>query len=66
MAKFLQKAAARMENKGTKGLFKRQAERRGMSTTAWARHEENSSDPEQRERANFAEVGMKLARRKSK
>lgn len=59
MAKFLQKATARMEAKGTKGLFRRQAERHGMSTEQWAEKEKNSSDPKERKRANFALVAMR-------
>lgn len=58
MAKFLQKATARMEAKGTKGLFRRQAERHGMSTEQWAEKEKNSPDPKQRKRATFAENAM--------
>jgi len=58
MAKFLQKATARLEAKGTKGLFRRQAERHGMSTEQWAEKEKNSPDPKQRKRATFAENAM--------
>jgi hypothetical protein len=59
---FMQHATARMKAKGTKGLFKRQAERHGMTTAEWAHHEENSPNPKQRQRANFAEVGMRLSK----
>ena len=62
MGNFFQKANERMEKKGTKGLFKRQAERHGMTTEQWASHVENSPDPKQRERANFAEVGMRMSK----
>ncbi len=58
MAKFLQKATERMEQKGTKGLFRRQAERHGMSTAEWAAEEKNSPDPRQRKRATFAQNAM--------
>jgi hypothetical protein len=57
----MQQASARMERKGTKGLFKRQAERHGMTTSQWAHKQQNSPDPKQRQRANFALVGMRLA-----
>lgn len=56
--KFLQKASARMERKGTKGLFRRQAERHGMSTEQWAEKEKSSSNPKQRKRATFAMNAM--------
>lgn len=61
---FFQKATARMEKKGTKGLFRRQAERRGMSTEQWAEKEEHSSDPKQRERANFAMRGINASHKR--
>jgi len=64
MGNFFKKATDKMEQKGTKGLFRRQAERNGMSTEQWAEKEENSPDPKQRQRANFAEVGMKISRKK--
>lgn len=62
--RFLQKATERMEKKGTKGLFRRQAERHGMTTEQWAHHEENSPNPKQRKRASFAEVGEKLSHKR--
>lgn len=60
--RFLQKATERMESKGTKGLFKRQAERHGMSTAEWAAKEKNSPDPKQRKRATFAQNAMRAAK----
>jgi hypothetical protein len=62
MSRFLQKATERMEKKGTKGLFRRQAERHGMSTAEWAAQEKNSPDPQQRKRATFAQNAMKAGR----
>lgn len=62
MAKWLQKASAKMEKKGTKGLFKRAAERAGMSTSEYAAKEKNSPDPKMRKRANFAANAMKASR----
>ena len=62
MGKFLQRATEEMEKKGTKGLFKRQAERHGMSTEAWAAKEKNSTDPKQRKRATFAQNAMNASR----
>lgn len=59
MANFLQKANASFERKGTKGLFRRQAERHGMSTAEWAAKEKNSPDPKQRKRATFAQNAMR-------
>lgn len=59
---FLQKASSRMEKKGTKGLFKSQAERHGMSTAEWAAKEKNSADPKQRKRATFAQNAMRASR----
>jgi hypothetical protein len=52
--KFLQRASARMERKGTKGLFKRAAERAGMSTEAYAEKEKHAGSAKMRKRANFA------------
>lgn len=62
MGKFLQKADERMKAKGTKGLFRRQAERHGMSTEQWAEKEKNSDSPIQRKRATFAENAMRASR----
>lgn len=59
MSRFLQKATERMEKKGTKGLFRRAAERAGMSTEAFAEKEKSSTDPKMRKRANFALNAMK-------
>ena len=59
MSKFLQKASERMEAKGTKGLFRRAAERAGMSTAAFAAKEKNSPDPKMRKRATFAQNAMR-------
>jgi hypothetical protein len=58
MGKFLQRASEEMEAKGTKGLFRKQAERHGMSTAEWAAKEKNSEDPKQRKRATFAQNAM--------
>lgn len=58
MAKWLQHATEKMEKKGTKGLFRRAAERAGMSTAAFAEKEKNSPDPKMRKRANFAANAM--------
>lgn len=60
--KFLQKASRSMERRGTKGLFRRQAERAGMSTEAWAQKQKDSPDPKQRKRANFAINAMRAGR----
>jgi hypothetical protein len=54
MSHWIQAATEKMEKKGTKGLFARQAERHGMSTSEWTAKEKNSPDPAQRKRANFA------------
>ena len=62
MAKWLQAASEKMEKKGTKGLFKRAAERAGMSTEAFAEKEKNSSDPKMRKRASFAANAIKSSR----
>lgn len=62
MAKFLQKASARMEKKGTKGLFRRAAEKAGMSTSAFAEKEKHSENPKMRKRAVFAQNAMRAAR----
>lgn len=62
MAKWLQRATEKMEKKGTKGLFRRQAERHGMSTEQWASHEKDSSNPKQRERATFAQNAMRASK----
>jgi hypothetical protein len=59
---FLQSASARMERKGTKGLFKRQAERHGMSTQQWAQKQKGSPSPVQRKRATFALNAMRAGR----
>jgi len=55
----MQAATAKMEKKGTKGLFRRAAERAGMSTEAFAEKEKNSEDPKMRKRANFALNAMR-------
>lgn len=62
MAKFLQKATDRMEQKGTKGLFRHAAERAGMSTAEFAAKEKTSSDPKMRKRATFAQNAMKAGK----
>jgi hypothetical protein len=62
MAKWLQKATDKMEAKGTKGLFKRAAERAGMSTEEFAAKEKNSPDPKMRKRATFAENASKASK----
>lgn len=62
MAKWLQRASNQMEKSGTKGLFRRQAERHGMSTSEWAAKEKNSPDPKQRERATFAQNAMRAGK----
>lgn len=62
MAKWLQKASDKMEQKGTKGLFKRAAERAGMSTSEFAAKEKNSSDPKMRKRATFAQNAIRSAK----
>jgi len=62
MGKFLQRASESMERRGTKGLFRAQAERHGMSTAAWAAKEKNSPDPKQRKRAVFAQNAMRASK----
>lgn len=62
MAKWLQKATDKMEQKGTKGLFKRAAERAGMSTAEFAAKEKNSPDKKMRERATFAQNAMRASK----
>ena len=62
MAKWLQKATDKMEQKGTKGLFKRAAERAGMSTAEFAVKEKNSPDPKMRKRATFAQNAMRASK----
>lgn len=62
MAKWLQRASDKMEKKGTKGLFRRQAERHGMSTAEWAAKEKNSPDPKERKRATFAQNAMRASK----
>lgn len=62
MAKWLQKASDKMEQKGTKGLFSRAAARAGMSTEAFAAKEKNSPDPKMRKRATFAQNAMRAQR----
>jgi len=51
-----------MEKKGTKGLFRRAAERAGMSTAEFAAKEKNSPDPKMRKRATFAQNAMGAAK----
>jgi len=60
--KWMQQASDSMERRGTKGLFRRQAERRGMSTEAWAEKQKSSDNPQQRKRANFALNAMRAGR----
>ena len=62
MVKFLQRATEKMEKKGTKGLFRRAAEKAGMSTAAFAEKEKHSDDPKMRKRAVFAQNAMRAAR----
>jgi hypothetical protein len=62
MAKWLQRASDKMESKGTKGLFKRAAERAGMSTAEFAVKEKNSPDPKMRKRATFAQNAMRASK----
>lgn len=59
---WMQKASESMERRGTKGLFKRQAERHGMSTSEWARKQKSSANPLQRKRATFALNAMRAGR----
>ena len=54
MSKWIQKATAKMEKKGTKGVFSAAAKRHGMSTHSFAEKEKSSSNPTMRKRANFA------------
>jgi hypothetical protein len=51
-----------MEKSGTKGLFKRAAERAGMSTAEFAAKEKNSPDPKMRKRATFAQNSMRAGK----
>lgn len=60
--KWLQKASNSFEKKGTKGVFRRAAERAGMSTSAFAQKEKHSSNPKMRKRAVFAQNAMRAAR----
>lgn len=62
MAKWLQRATEKMESKGTKGLFKRAAERAGMSTAEFASKEKDSPDPKMRKRATFAQNAIKAGK----
>lgn len=57
--KWMQSASRSFEAKGTKGLFRRQAERHGMSTKSWAEKQKGSSNPQQRKRAIFALNAMR-------
>ena len=53
MAKWMQKAAERMKEKGTVGSFSRMAKEHGMSTQAFARKEKHAGGKIGK-KANFA------------
>jgi len=59
--KWIQKATARMEKKGTKGSFSAAASRAGMDTRAYARKVLNdpNASPAMKKKANFARNVMK-------
>lgn len=59
--KWIQKASTRMEQKGTKGSFKRAAARAGMDTRAFTRKVLNdpNASPAMKKKANFARNVMK-------
>lgn len=57
MAKWMQAESEREKHAGTKGVFKRAAERAGMSTGAYARKEEHAPGKLGR-RARMAEAYM--------
>lgn len=54
MANWMQGARRSMEKKGTKGVFKKAAERAGMSTGAFARKEKHAKSGLMRKRATEA------------
>jgi plasmid stability protein len=64
--KWLQKATARMEKKGTKGAFSAEAKRHGMSTEQYARKilSSKNATPLQKKRAVFALNAIKAAKKK--
>lgn len=66
--KWIQKATARMERKGTKGAFSAEAKRHGMTTEQYARKILSSKDatPLQKKRAVFALNAIKAARKGKK
>lgn len=55
----LSEASEKMEKKGTKGLFTKEAKKAGKSVGAFAKEERNSKNPKMRERAVFAANAQK-------